>query len=186
MCSLTSLHVYSPLTLTSSHQTFLAALASSSPPPPPSPSSQFAAGARPRLTFVISNPAGSVYKKRSAVNSLSDLIPLLLFLMALALLSSFFSPPHYLLFRLLRRRLNFSDCHKAFLFLSSHSYIWEAAVGLWGRQGGGGGRGGSFLPSFLVPMILNSPLSLSLLPLWLLPRPLLLHSLYHLHSFSGN
>lgn len=49
-------------------------------PPLFSSSSSFrlTAGARPRLTFVISNPAGSAHKK-SVVNSLSDLIPPVLF-----------------------------------------------------------------------------------------------------------
>lgn len=50
----------------------------SSPPLSSSSSSQLTAGARPQLTFVISNPAGSAHKK-SVVNSLSDLIPPLLF-----------------------------------------------------------------------------------------------------------
>lgn len=53
-------------------------LALLSSPPLFSSSSQLTAGAGPRLTFVISNPAGSAHKK-SVVNSLSDLIPPLLF-----------------------------------------------------------------------------------------------------------
>lgn len=71
-------------------------------PPLFSSSSSFrlTAGARPRLTFVISNPAGSAHKK-SVVNSLSDLIPPVLFWWHSPLPSSPLFSLHYLSFRLL-------------------------------------------------------------------------------------
>lgn len=87
-------------------------LARHSIPPLVSSSSWLTAGARPQLTFVISNPAGSAHKK-SVVNSLSGLIPPLLFWWR--------SPRPPLLFSTITISLlgflgilHFSDCHIAF------------------------------------------------------------------------
>lgn len=87
-------------TATKAHSAVLAGSLVTPFPPLVSSSSWLTAGARPRLTFVISNPAGSAHKK-SVVNSLSDLIPPLLFLMALPSPSSPLFYYHYLSFRLL-------------------------------------------------------------------------------------
>lgn len=89
------IHSYSARGLKSPFCSFSGLARRSSPPPLSSSCSWLTAGARPRLTFVISNPAGSAHKK-SVVNSLSDLIPPLLFLMVLPSPSSPLFSHHYL------------------------------------------------------------------------------------------